>query len=281
MKNAKRSSVFLAVAAAAALAGCNDYNKIVSEKVKKALGADFAHYQIFSYPTNNFGAGTLYRTTDNQPLCDMWNCLGVDDKKIPAEFNEWKRLDSKVGVGDDGAVISLTEKESREYAISAVLPKISDVLKLGVSLDGKNVTKVELQLGRAYPRRLRVQEWQDYMKGVKSDSIIGTAFRDGNLTVTVGDVVIESIKAKVTVDSSVGPKMDAAIDAPVGVSKIIKDGAKLEVKATRGTEGVYSFEITRPVIVLQLSKKQPGGGVLSSDTLYKTWGDASVPDNSK
>jgi len=280
MKIANGSRIFFAVVTASVLSGCpKDYNEIVGKKVKASLGADFANHQIISYPTNNFGVGTLSRSSDNLQLCDMWNCLGVKD--VPSDFNQWKKLDGKVGVGDNGALITLNETESRNYTIGAVLPKIAGVMNLGASLDDKSVVKTELQLGRAYPRYLRVPEWQAYMQGIKPDNMLGTAFRDGNLTVIVSDVVIESMKAKVTVDSTTGGKIDAALSAPVGVSKILNDGAKLELKATKEQEGVYTFEITQPVIVLRLAKKQPGGGVLGADNTYKTWGEASLPDNSK
>jgi len=268
-----------------ALVGCNEYNEILGQKVKAALGENFKDFQIVSYPTNNFGTGTAYRTTDNLQLCDMWHCLGVADKDVPKDFAAWLQLSSYVGFGGNGALITLNETESRNFTIGAVVPKVVKLLKLDANLDGSNITKTELVLGRAYPRKIRPDPWVVYMNSLSpvDHKLLKTAFSDGNLTVVVEDVVLESMKATITVDKAIGGKLDAAIDVPMGAAKEFiensdLDGIKLKLSAKKETDGVYTFEVAQPVIVLTKATKQSGGGALAIGSGYSP---ASAPDKSK
>jgi hypothetical protein len=267
------------------IAGCDDdYNKIMLTKLKASFGSSFDGYQMMSYPTNNFGVTTLYRTSDNFQQCDMWYCIGVTDKKIPSDLDNWLRLNGMVGVGEGGP-ISLNETESRGYVISAMLPKIQSVLQVGGSLNDKTTTKTELQLGRAFKRDIRPTAWIKYMGDIKPTDELGPIkklYNDGNLTVIVSDVVIESIKTKITVDENTAKSIDASLNLPAGLSKVLTGDAKLELKATKERDGVYTFETTKPVIVMTLAKSQPAGQTLAAGAdPFKSFTVTSIPDKSK
>src|SRR5258707_443445 len=101
------------------LAGCSqDYQDMTQSMLKKLVGSDYKKYFWFSYPTDNFGVGTMYETPanvtklnlDENYLCASATCLQLTDPS--AETNELKRLKLS-GFADvgEGAAITLNQKE--------------------------------------------------------------------------------------------------------------------------------------------------------------------------
>src|SRR5437773_2019772 len=121
MKNTMRWVFLFALGLLAA--GCSDdYQSTMQSKLKKLLGPDFRKYYWFSYPTDNFGLGTMYQTPSNvvelnldeNYLCASITCLQLPNSS--AETNTFKRLTfagfADVGVGAD---IELGEKKSTVF----------------------------------------------------------------------------------------------------------------------------------------------------------------------
>jgi hypothetical protein len=255
----------------------------MTKKVRDSLGDDYKDYSSFSYPTNNFGLLTLYtpsggseKVYDRDFLCDMWNCIGVADNNIPADQKKALAMNGYAAAGDDGAAITLTEKESKTIALDATLPEIYKVLKLSGSVSNSSVVETDLKLGRAYPRKARRAELSQYLNNLPAGDKRKVAYLKGDLLLIVADVVVDSIQVTIKADSDLSAKLDAAIGAPVGnAGKIFKD-ASMSVKATSSTKGTYTFEVTKPVILMRLAKKQPAGGELGRDEDWKDWESAVV-----
>ena len=284
MKRATFSILFCALLCVG-LTSCNDkYNDILVKKVREVLGPDYKAYQSFSYPTNNFGLATAYaprggeeKPYDSDFLCDGWSCIGVKDTDIPQDLSDKLRMKGFAAVGGDGAQITLTESEAKELGLNIVLPRIYEVLKISGGFDSKQVIKTELTIDRAYPRKLRRPAMISYLNSLPDTDPIKTAFTQGNLVLIVADVVIGSIRVIIDVDKHGAQTLDGALGGNLpGVGKVFTDTA-LGVKVSRQLTGKYTFEITKPVIVLRLAKRQPEAGTLASQEDWDDWSNISVP----
>ncbi|NWL03616.1 hypothetical protein DM790_22585 [Flavobacterium collinsii] len=243
----------------------------MGKAVKKAIGSDLKGYQIFSYPTDNFGLITSYENSvsDLNFLCDMWNCIGVNDETVDSE--NWLKLNNFAGVGG-GGTITLSEKNKTKVAVDVILPKIYDVVGLTAGFKKDQTKEINITIGKAFLRKLRREPIIDYINSLNSDKSLKKAFDNGNLVIVVADCVIESITVSVKVDQVIGGNIDAklGITGTNVASKIFQD-AQLSVNVEKNSSGTYTFKVLHPVIFARLAKKQPSGGSLSSDEYFNDW----------
>lgn len=269
------SAVFTAIAY-----GIN-YNDVMNKKVKAVLGNEFKDYQSFSFPTDNFGLITAYTPKDNTDkpkdkdfLCDTWECLNMANN-IPTDPELIKNINGFAAVGENGADITLTVSEKSDIAFNALLPKIASILSIGGGFDKNKNVVTELQAGPFFVRKLRRQRMTDFINGLPPTSAMKRAFDQGKLVLVVGDVVSTGMKVRVKADSNTKANIDAKIGAPGGtgvVSKVFTDSS-FGFKVTREENGEYTFQTTRPVVVLRLAKHQPASGILeaNADDDWKDW----------
>jgi hypothetical protein len=276
-----------AVLALAMLTACGpDYNKTMTRKLSQALGNDFKEYQAFSYPTNNFGLATAYtpqdgRTTpsDTDFLCDMWNCIGIPDDKVPTEAATLLSLNGFAAVGGGGATITLTETEQRDLALNVALPEIYKVINVAGGFEKGHVTKTNMTLGRAHPRKLRRKTMVDHINKLPASDPMKQAFVNGDLVLVVADVVIDAMKVDIEATSAGKQSLDAALGKDVGgaAGKVLSS-SKLSLKVSSKTDGTYSFEVARPVIIKRLTKRQPSAGALGEgNDDWTDWIAQAVP----
>jgi hypothetical protein len=272
------------------LASCGGvkYSKIMTQKLRQSLGSDFKEYQTFSYPTNNFGLITVYtppaeqqKPKDEDFFCDMWNCLGVKDENVPVDAQEWLRMNGFAAVGDGGA-ISLTENEKNDFVVGVLLPEIFQVLKLSAGFNRKQITGTQLQFGGAHARKLRRSEMESFLNGLDSTNAMKSAYKQGRLLLIVADVVVDAMKVTIDVDRTTGQALAAELTGKVG--KIFKN-SKLELKLTSETDGQYTFEVSKPVIVMRLPKRQAPPGSLGTgsrgddpDDEWKDWKTVKIQE---
>ena len=257
-----------------------NYNDVMNKKVKAVLGNEFKDYQSFSFPTDNFGLITAYTPKDNTDkpkdkdfLCDTWECLSLGDH-VPTDPEALKSINGFAAVGENGADITLSVTEKSDVAFNALLPKIASVLNIGGGFDKNKNTVTELQAGPFFVRKLRRQRMIDFINGLPPNSAMKQAFDQGKLVLVVGDVVSTGMKVRVKADSTTKANIDAKIGAPGGtgvVSKVFTDSS-FGFKVTREENGEYTFQTTRPVVVLRLAKHQPAAGALGAE-LSDDWKD--------
>lgn len=272
------------------ISGCGSSSGILAKRIKEAIGDDVKEYQALTYPTNDFGVGTSYKSnetkstkiSDTNFVCSTWPCVGVEQSSArPKGQDELLRV--KVGgveyaqIGTGGE-IKMTSEESTKYGVGVLLPKIEGILNLGVKLDASSVTKVEVTLGRATKRLLSKPDFGAYLR--KSTTLpiqkrLRELYSQGGLTVVVGDVIISSIEARITTSSELAPKIDAKIST--FPNQIISDAnASFEVRKTSAT--TYTVKTTEPVIALRLLKAQPGAEELSGTGGWEKWMSVDVTD---
>lgn len=258
----------VAVASTLVLAGCDDYGKLMRKKLQSVLGTSplwaGTRYVWFQYPTNNFGVGTTFILTAKEPTpnentqrCSTYSCFGIETPKTP------DGLRSAGGFADFGVggVITLTEKEVKSLSVSAVLPKVYEVLNVDVGASVKATTTTKLSLGPACVRVLDKVRYEKVLASLGDDPR-KEAFAAGQLGVVVADVMIQSMAITISVNKESAADLGASLDGKVGA--VLGKDAKLKVGVSKNVDGTYTLTCDDPVIVAALIKKQSAGNRLSS-----------------
>lgn len=247
------------------------YNRIMGRAVKKAIGSDLKGYQIFSYPTDNFGLITSYENSvsDTNFLCDMWNCIGVND--VNSGSSNWLSLNNFAGVGA-GGTIELSQKKKTKVAIDIILPKIYDIVGVSGGFKKEQTTEINITIGKAFLRKLRRDEILQHINSLDNTKSVKKAYNNGNLVLVVADCVIEDMSVSVKVDQEISTNLDAklGITGTSVATKVFQD-ASLSVKVEKTSSGTYTFKVSHPVIFARLIKKQPGAGTLGASNDFTEW----------
>ncbi|MDI1322577.1 MAG: hypothetical protein PSV36_07485 [Algoriphagus sp.] len=248
-----------------------NYNKIMGKSVKKAIGTDLRGYQIFSYPTDNYGLITSFENSvlDANFICDTWNCIGIND---PDKVNlNWLNINDFAAVGG-GGTIELSEKKKSKVAVEAILPKIYNTVGVTGGFENDRKKEIVVTIGRAYLRKLRRSEILEYINSLENTKPIKQAFNNGTLVLVVGDCVIEDMSVTVKVDQETSIDLDAKLEISGSsvAQKVFKD-ASLSVGVEKISSGVYKFEVSHPIIFARLTKKQPAAGLLSDSEDFLDW----------
>jgi hypothetical protein len=250
-----------------------NYNKIMGKAIKKSIGNDLKGYLPFSYPTDNFGLITSYdeSAVDENFICDMWSCIGVDTAK--SNSATWLDMNKFAAVGAGGS-ITLSEKDQKNLAIGALLPKIFSIIGVNTRVNNDRTTQLSINIGKAYLRKLRRQPMIDYINQLDKSSLLYKSFSNGTLVLVVADCVIEDLSVEVKIDKQHSSALDAKIGAIPGstvASKVFSD-VSLTVAVTRNLSGTYTFKINHPVIYARLAKKQPLSQPLEgNDDTFDDW----------
>jgi hypothetical protein len=270
-----------------------DYKKILRKKVELELARSQCQpkdkWEFVDYPTNNFGLLTVYEVPSGGGSIsfqtDMWNTIGFSDDQVPTDFKTWKNMDGFAAVGENGAQSMLNEDEKKALGLNFLLPKLYNVLKLGVGVDNSKDIIIDMKLGTMYPRCLRKPLATSFLNGIPHngktvDPTIKQKFGSRSLAIVVGDVVIQdmtvtitaNVKAKQSLDAEFGPQVGSGV-----TNKILGD-SKFIINGSRDTQGKYTFTISSPVIVARLIKKQPATGALEGgDSTWSKWNSPPQP----
>lgn len=278
----------LIMAASFILAACPSPSGDYVTALKKAIGEDVRDFQVLSYPTNSFGVATAFvastpgtSVSDKDFLCATWKCLGAQGGIAPnsavESLNITVRGINYAEIGSGGAV-KLDADSANDYAFKVALPRIQQVLNLGIGLDYKTANKVELEFGKATKRYLSKPDFIAYINnegGVSPTKMqLQKALAQGALVVVVADVVLDSIKATVKASNELAPQIDAKLE---GLSSKIFSDTQSSFKVTKTDSATYVIESLGPVVALRLLKAQPGGGLLGADNNWNDWAVVSGP----
>ncbi|HTG32991.1 MAG TPA: hypothetical protein VLB76_08670 [Thermoanaerobaculia bacterium] len=277
----RRLSTFMLVAIGLVSCSGKDYTETMRSQVKKALGSQFTiekqdvkDYQWLTYPTDNFGIGTMYipETPGAQPSatnfeCDTWECFGLIAPQDPQSRLE---LQGYAAVGTGGA-IKLTQQQQNDLAFGLVLPSVAETIGLSSDFMHSNGFSASLEIGKAHIRILRKGRMRTFLDGLPATDEKKKAFTDGRLVMVISDVVIDGLNVTIAPSSKTSVSAKAELDSKVG--EYLAKGSKLQFSLTRSQSGSYNLVAARPVIVAVLPKGQPGPGVLSADQENEGWED--------
>jgi hypothetical protein len=275
----------LSVVMAAVIAGVfveAQYSAALQKKFVATVAGGAKGWRGVSYPTDNFGIGTMYDDKgDAGFLCATASCLGLSSAWAP-------ELTAFVAEGGGGA-LTLTDTEKREFAIDALIPRVLSLASLGANFNKKSVTITELTFDGAVVRRLEREPVLKRLEGLSSQSPIRRAFDAGKLRVVVADVVVRKLSVKIKIDKNLDAGLVAKMDkvaalstdvapaTPPGGASAVPDAAKekgpgLTLSVKRGNVGEFTLSSSQPLIVAILLKKQPAEGQLSGQT-WDNWVD--------
>ncbi|WP_316814478.1 hypothetical protein [Pedobacter nyackensis] len=257
------------------MANAQNYNKLMGKAIKKSIGTDLKGYQTFSYPTDNYGLITSFNKsamTENF-ICDMWNCIGVDN--INSKSENWLDMNGFAAVGGGGS-IDLSEKDQRKFALNILLPKIYDMIGFSGKIKNDKTTQVTVTIGKGYIRMLRKKPILDYIKS--SSGPLKNAYDNNNLVIIVADCVIDGLSVAIQVDKKDSLALESKLQIPANTvaGKIFSD-ASLSLAITKDVSGKYTFKVSHPVIYARLAKKQPISEELEGDTsiTFDKWLDVN------
>jgi hypothetical protein len=247
-----------------------NYAKIMHKAVKKVLDEDINGFEKRSYPVDNFGLITAYSASDSVFICDMFNCLGMDD--IQSSSANWLAMNGYAGIGSGGGV-QLSESKSTSVAFSALLPQFASQMGLSAGLMTKRNTTVKVSFGAAHFRKLRQQNFMNYIRTLDNTSELKQAYNNNNLLLTIEDCVIDNLSVSITVSSNTSVSIDATMDP--GSNTKIFDGGDLGLKVEKTGEATYTLTAIHPVIFAYKIKKRPSSGGLSTSDDFSDWIDAT------
>ena len=273
------------MAMAFALVGCPSYSEMMQKDLRTALGDDFKKYYFFSYPTNNFGIGTMYTVaddgsiSDDGELCASDSCFQVVPSTAPPPSPpastpitgptvESLSLSGYANVGGGGA-ITLSQKDVTKVSANLVLPKIYNVLQVGAGVDTSRGVTTKIVIDEAFKRFLDKIKTEAFIKSLPNTDQRKVDFLSGKLAYVNADVVVRSMSVDICVDQAVNANLNAALSSNVG--KILGDGAQLQVGVNRSSNGCYNLSVTKPVVAAVRTVKQRSAGVLEAATPSSDW----------
>jgi len=264
------------------MAGCSpSYTEIMEDAVRNALGKQFGDYEYYDYPTNNFGVGTVYEDEngDNEfsnleMMCDTWYCLNTSP---PDDDEKWLNVEREsdtlgyVALGGDGPPITITERR-REKVNFTLLTDLFDVIDVEGGFNEERVVSTSIYLGRVYPRVLRQPKWESDLTAGSLLLALQEPYGNGDLITIVADVVVQDFSIRITVDETMSANLDAAL---AGQTSGNFSNDKVEVAVEQESQGVYTLQATKPVVLAVLPKKQPGPGTLDMSIAGGSEADSS------
>ena len=167
-----------------------------------------------------------------------------------------------VAVGT-GGTITLSESKKNELALEFVVPSIANVIGINLGLDWAKTVTTDLTLGPAHIRRLRPDPMYSLIADLPASSMMKRAFTDGDLVLTVLDIVVDKMTVTLQVNRALNPSLDAQLKQKamdwVGASQ-----SNLNVSLVQVTEDSYTLEIGQPVVVCVWPKRQRQPGVFGA-----------------
>jgi hypothetical protein len=265
------STAGLAVSGSSTYRAATSYSEIVGKKIKDALGGDYKNYDVVSYPTDNFGLGTMYAgpsktVKDEDYVCATFSCLGVSSR---ADMS----LEGFADVGDNGPSVNLTQEEKQQVGLGGVLPILFKVIGIDFSANQNKVSITDLSIGQALPRKLLRPRFNAYMSSPGTEKLLRDDFNQGKLTVIVGDVVLKSLSVDIKTTGDLTAKLDASVSAGVSRTPL------LGVSLSKSGEGEFKLVAVNPVVVLRLPKRQPAAGTSAAPgpNSWDDWDLAKLP----
>jgi hypothetical protein len=264
-----------------------DYGKLMTTKVKAALGNNAVKGYVFStYPLDNFGLATAYESKQNPAdfICATWECVGIsDDQKVDALSDDQKLKvianNVQYATVGTGTSLNLTEDEKRSISLKAILPKLFQVLDITGDLSHSNEINTTLSTGPITVRILRRADMTTHIKGASGVPAEQAAAATGDLILVYSDIVISTMKIEIKTDPQTTADLEAKLSGAVG--KVFSKGADLSFKLDNSTKGDYSFSISKPLILAVYAKKQPRPGVLGGGTGWHDWPDVDLGSANK
>jgi hypothetical protein len=257
--------LILAASLASVLDGApKDYSKIMQAAIRRSLGNDFREYEWMSYPTNNFGIGTMYvlssekeKPSDRNQWCATYTCLGLEGKRAPLDATARLTAGGFADVGTGGPLI-LSDDQSRTLAGEVFLPRLLNVLGINAEAGSASSGQVSIRLGNISRRILKKQAILTYLDGLPAGSPLRKGLEEHRLAMVVADAVIDSLEVDVQSGGNTTREITAKL-APL-VNRVAGSPSTMLVQVRRDQSGKYRLLVGQPVIIARLTLRRPLAG---------------------
>jgi hypothetical protein len=273
--------LFVILAAASGLSAI-DYGKTMAKKVKETLGSgNTRHFKFATYPVSNFGVATAYDQSGTE-LCATWTCL-ASDSDIPTDASSLLSITTKSGtryadVGT-GGTINLTDDEKRDIGIQILLPQLLKVIGITANIGNNKDIQTSLELGPVTIRKIIPDRVAARISALPAGASERVAFDQRQLRLVYSDIVAQSLKITLTVDTAANADTDAKLSGALAGKAgavIGGSGTDLSVKVDSSTKGKYVLAVASPVVLATWTKRQPSEGHLGAGGI-ESWSDESIP----
>jgi hypothetical protein len=242
----------------------NDAVKIL----KNAFGKSIKGYTIYSYPTDNYGVGTVCVVRwipRGSMVCDMNDTYGLTSNK--GNYEIWKTVNGYASYGT-GNPVALTDTAVSTYGASLLLPYILKTLNVDFNGQKFSSNSVKVTIDSAIIRYLNFDKFKAYAEsGIKP--LLTQVYRERKAILVTSDVVLLKYKIELNTRDSIGLKIAAKLDSSLEVEKSRADS--LGIKISKNENGTYVLASSRPVILGVMIKKQKKTGLLSTEDSFENW----------
>lgn len=239
--------------------------------MKRTIGSSLNGYTLYTYPTTNFGIGTVCAkkwVPKGIMVCDMIDTYGLSS--TDENSHDWKTVNGYAHFGMGGP-ISLVDSTVRNYGASFLLPAILNALN--ISLSGYKVSNksVNLTIDSAILRYLDFNKFIAFASSDKNAVLKDLVVVRKKAILATSDFVLLNYRIELRTNDSSGISIAAKLDTALAEGKILSKGDSIGVKISRDGNGVYTLQSSRPVIFAVMVKKQKNIGVLGEEKSFDDW----------
>lgn len=258
----KGNRLLVAMSAFAVLAVPSHGQDFSKSMAKIFTGNQFKHYQWQTYPVSDYGVGTAYRGTSNQPtggtfLCSTYACLSAQksDPSTAEGLSKWLIVsaDSNDTTGyaaaPCGGDLDAALQRNSKWAISALVPQLLGVLGLNANASNDKTAKTVLTGATACNRKLYQVKAIQYLTRTDHPDTYGVAaaYNNNRLVLVLEDVVIKSFDFQVTTTGDLKAGFDSKLNNDP--TKKFGAGSDLQFNLEKTANDQYHLKSTTPLVV--------------------------------
>jgi hypothetical protein len=252
--------------------------QLIENQLATAFGVKAQdNWEFQAYPVDNFGIGTAYDFKPGQPtltgdfICSTFKCL--NEKPADVGSSDWLSIDGILIPGGGGS-LTLTADSKKEFSAGVVLSSLLKLINLNFSADFTNNATVTITIPKAYVRLLDRSTFVNRIGTLPNDDPLRQSFRNGTVDYIIGDIVVTSMSAKITVNKNKNITASATLTQ---ATSIVGKDSSLNMKMTDDGNGNYTLDVSKPVIVAYLHRRQPGAGQSGQSNDFSDWAKPELP----
>lgn len=256
-------------------------NAAVARALKNAVGRSLDNYTIYSYPTDNFGVGTVCVNRwvpRGTMVCDMVDTYGLTN--ISPNSKAWKNVNGFAFKGD-GPSLTLVDSTVRAYGAAVIFPSIAKMLNIDLGAYKSNNKSINLRIDSAMFRYLVFDKFKELVNSNTRKTLTAVVDRKAGWIAT-SDFVFLDYTIEISGKDSSGLSIAAKLDTAINLGKLLSKGDSLGFYITKKGKDNFMIHSTKPVIFAVKVQKQKNIGLLSEEKSYTDWplGEQEVLDPS-
>ncbi|HVY75736.1 MAG TPA: hypothetical protein VG890_12940 [Puia sp.] len=254
-----------------------ELSKDAEKALKAAFGVDINDYKIYSYPTNNFGVGTMCAkkwVPDGIMLADMVTYYGLNRNDASSE--SWKTINGYAFYGNDGPQIKMNDTLRNILGLQMLLPKILKVLSIDLGFEKEKNKSVTVTIDSAMKRFLQFGKWKAMIDKLPKTDPVSKAYDAKKILIATSDFVLLNYSVDINREDSFGIKLGLKIDSLINIGKFTFDKDSLGLVISHNQTGGYSIRSNKPLVIGVIVKKRRDVEVESLQEGFQYWDNVSA-----